>query len=111
MDIPYSTIVDVVKNSHRIQLFADSEIKEGKRKWTEADLEKRANTVFVCEKEYVSVIFAAFYLVLTIACNSNWSGRCVTYTPEWNKCMPWSALGLSGLGSWGPSSGTLFLVA
>ena len=30
-------------------------------------IEKRANTVFVCEKEYVSVIFfAAFYLMLTI---------------------------------------------
>ena len=45
MDIPYSTIVDVMKNSHRIQLFADSEIKEGKRKWTEADLEKQCDFI------------------------------------------------------------------
>ena len=74
-------------------------------------IEKRVHNMHVCEKSYVSVISSALHLMLTIVCNRNWGGRCVTYTPQWNECTSWAALGLIGLGSWGPSSGTLFLVA
>ncbi|KAJ3559616.1 hypothetical protein NM688_g232 [Phlebia brevispora] len=52
-----------------------------------AALQKRDNTIYVCTGE-------------------SWDGQCVLYYPNWNQCYPWSALGLSGLGSWGPSSGT-----
>ena len=45
MDIPYSVIVEVVKRNFRLQRFADSEIREGKRKWTKADLEKQLNFI------------------------------------------------------------------
>ncbi|KAI0686033.1 hypothetical protein BC835DRAFT_1309680 [Cytidiella melzeri] len=56
------------------------------REATPAELEKRDNNIYVCE-------------------GSGFTGRCVTYYPDWNVCAPWSALGLSGLQAWGPGEG------
>ncbi|KAI0090085.1 hypothetical protein BDY19DRAFT_992325 [Irpex rosettiformis] len=50
------------------------------------ELEKRDNSIYVCTGQ-------------------GFTGQCTNYFPTYNVCTPWSALGLSGLGSWGPAQG------
>lgn len=72
-----------------------------------AELEKRTNNIYVCSGTYVLVTILSRPITSMTDCgHRNWSGQCVSYDPPYNECQPWSALGLSGLGSWGPSEGT-----
>lgn len=70
------------------------------------DVGKRDHTIYVCSGEYAPFIFklisADAHNVSDYCDRRNWTGQCVTYTPPYNQCEPFSALGVSGLGSWAP---------